>query len=56
MSGPSEYEVGRAIGSARERERIVSLLEAASDKWRTTDYDAHYGAEACLVLIKGEDK
>ena len=43
-------------GAEDERERIIALLEEASEKWRDTDYDAHYGAEACLALIKGEKK
>lgn len=55
----SEHVVRRehyVTGRQDERERIIALLEEASEKWRDTDYDAHYGAEACLALIKGENK
>lgn len=37
-----------------ERERLIALLEAALVVWRGVDQGLVHGAEACLVLMKGE--
>jgi predicted RNA-binding protein associated with RNAse of E/G family len=44
-----------AESAEAERERIMALLKGQSDSWRDSDYDAHYGAERCIALIKGEN-